>query len=213
MMNYNDTDILDTMIDFEAQNKLIESAYNDQLLYPFSMDTGRNLFRIAFEDRSGKVYMPEVPKHRAIYEDNTIARVCFADTVEGCFRAIPNGPCYVDDGSHSDPSVYRAHIYVHVPVVDRHFLRAIDDGLVVYPHVKLVPDNYLTQEVWVMDAVEVECIAEMYAWYDASNNRGFTEVDELPVCLELINCHFNDRDWLMKILFEHPDYVRAMYEL
>jgi hypothetical protein len=202
------------MIDFETQNKLrIENAYNDRLLCPFSMDTGRNLFRISFKDQSGKVYIPEIPIHRAVCEDNTIARVCFADTVEGCFRAIPDSPHYIDKGSYSDPSVYKAHIFVHVPVVNKHFLRAIDEGLVAYPHSKLVPDVYMTQEVWVMDYVEVKCIAEMYAWFDASDNPGFMDVNELPVCLELIDCYFNDQDWLTEILFKHPDYIRAMYEM
>ena len=213
MLDYIDHITTDVINDNRLQDYLINQAYKDRLLCPFSIDTGRNLFRIAFEDRSGKVYMPEVPKHRAVCEDNTIARVCFADTVEGCFRAIPDSPCYIDKGSYSDPSVYRAHIYVHTPVFNKRFLRAIDEGLVVYPHPKLVPDTHLTQEVWVMDTVEVECIAEMYAWYDASNNPGFTEVDELPVRLELTKYHFNDRDWLMEILFEHPDYVRTMYEV
>jgi hypothetical protein len=146
-------------------------------------------------------------------EDNTIERVCFADTVEGCFRAIPEGSRFIDRGQYLYPEVAHAHIYVHVPIFDNYFLRAIRDGFVAYPHTQLVPDSYITQEVWVMDSVTVKCVAEMYAWYDAKENPNFTSLDELPVRLELINCDYEDPDLFVDSLFEHPEYTLPMYEL
>lgn len=197
---------------YELNETLINRAYDDRLLDPFPLDS-RNLFRITFENRTGKLYVPDIPSHRAMCEDNTIERVCFADTVEGCFRAIPCGSRFIDRGQYLYPETAHAHIYVHVPVFDNYFLRAIKDGFVAYPHTRLVPDSYITQEVWVMDSVTVKCVAEMYAWYDAKENPNFTSLDELPVRLELINCDYEDPDLFVDSLFEHPEYTLPMYEL
>lgn len=197
---------------YELNETLISRAYDDRLLEPILPDSKR-IFRISFEDRTGKLYVPDIPRHRAMCEDATIERVCFADTVEGCFRAIPGCAQFIDHGIYSNPSVARAHIYVHIPVFDKYFLRSIKEGFVAYPHTQLVPDSYITQEVWVMDSVTVKCVAEMYAWYDAKNNPNFTSLEELPVCLELINCDYEDPDLFVDSLFEHPEYTLPMYEL
>lgn len=217
-MKYLDYTGLDPVIksdDMFINHELINHAYEDRLLEPFLLGK-RNIFRIAFEDRTGKIYEPEIPQHRAVGEDGSIARVCFADTVEGCFRAIPGGSKFVQKPSYFDPMVAAAHIYVHVPIFDNFFIRAIKQGFVAYPHTMLVPDAYLTQEIWVMDDVQVECIAEMYAWYDASYNPNFTTLEELPVRLELINYNFDggkNMDILIDDLFEHPEYTLPMYEM
>lgn len=217
-MKYLDYTGLDPVIksdDIFINHALINRAYEDRLLEPF-LPSEQNIFRISFEDRTGKIYEPAIPQHRAVGEDGSIARVCFADTVEGCFRAIPGCDHFIHKPSYSDSMIAAAHIYVHVPIFDNFFRRAIDEGLVAYPHTMLVPDAYLTQEIWVMDEVEVQCIAEMYAWYDASYNPNFTTLEELPVRLELIKYNFDgdkDSDILIDELFKHPGYTLPMYEL
>lgn len=194
----------------DNQCALINKAYDDRLLEPFVKE--RNLFRLSFENRNGKWYNPEVPCHRAVGEDATIARVCFADTIEGCFRAMPGCAKFIDGGMYKWPLVSHAHAYVHVPIFDDDLMEAMQSGLIAYPHNQLVPDTYMTQEVWIMNRVQVECVAEIHIWYDATGIPNYTSAEELPVRMELINCAVGDRGWILDSLFDHPDYTLPMYE-
>lgn len=197
-MIHNNTPYGDTPYE---QQMLINNAYNERLLEAFT--DKKTIFRISTEDMDCKLYRPEIPTNRAFGEDNTIERVCFADTIEGCFRAIPGSEVYANK---------RQTFYVHIPIYDDYFMGTIQDGLVAYPKAKLVPDTYLTQEVWVMDMVRVQCIAEIRAWYDASKNPNFYSVEELPVRMKLVNCKFGMRQWINECLNEHPEYTIPLYE-
>lgn len=194
------------MDDIYRQQILIDEAYDNNMLEVFPY-RHRNLFRLSFGDRTGKVYEPEIPLHRADGEDNTIARVCFADTIEGCFRAMPECGAFIN-GMMCRRSV-DSHIllYVHIPIFDEDFVHAAETGLVAYPNGRLVPDSHITQEVWVMDNVRVECVAKIRAWYDIAGWPDFGSVEDLPVGLELVECNPNDREWILDALQEHPAYV------
>ncbi len=206
-MTYNNSTWSDMT---DEQYMLINEAYKNQLLEAITEET--NIFRISPDNRDCKLYHPMIPPHRAIGEDDTISRVCFADTIEGCFRAIPGCGKYVDNGRYKWPLVTHSTFYVHVPIYDDLFMEAIQDGLVAYPNTKLVPDTYLTQEVWVMDNVRVKCVAEIRAWYDATKNPNFFSVEELPVRLELVEWSLGCQDWIKQCLWEHPEYTLPIYE-
>lgn len=207
LLDYIDVNTLIT----EKQYELIDKAYIDQLLEPFPFNE-KSLFRLSFADRTGKIYDPEIPQHRASWENDTIERVCFADTIEGCFRAIPGSGNFVQGGLYKWPATQPATMFVHVPVLTGSFMDAVRDGFVAYPHPQLVPDAYMTQEVWVMCPVRVECIAKIHIWYDATGNPDFSNLDELPVRTTLEWCNPGDEDLMLDSLFEHPDYAAPMYE-
>jgi hypothetical protein len=125
---------------------------------------------------------------------------------------MPGCARFVDGGMYKGPLVSHAHAYVHVPIFDVDLMEAMQSGLIAYPHNRLVPDAYMTQEVWIMNRVQVECVAEIHIWYDATVMPNYFSVEELPVRMELITCAEYDRGWILDSMFDHPDYTLPMYE-
>ena len=90
---------------------------------------------------------PHIPENAiSENEDTTIARVCFAETIEGCLSSLQH------------PGIY----FVYVPAEyifenDKH-----------YPSIYEVKDAEINKEIWVTRPVSVKCIgiinAQNYDW-------------------------------------------------
>ena len=90
-----------------------------------------------------------------------VARVCFADRIDGCLYSIfPNG-------------AYDAEFYVHVPGNEVKVYSTTKDD---------VYDSEITHELWVKEPVEMKCIGKIKVT-GVSNNKTKTidiESDKVP---------------------------------
>lgn len=76
-----------------------------------------------------------VPRRTLSTEDNTILRVCVADTINDCLCAL---------GGHDD-------VYCWGIANNKYSIYAIDPELVIQPSKKLVPDVEFTNEKWLVN--------------------------------------------------------------
>lgn len=94
-----------------------------------------HLYHISQIDLGSRVLMtPMVPKFKTQGEDNTIPRICCCTSIPGCIHAITNIPELIDTAKRLDLYVYEANV---------------DAKYIVQPSDKMLPDVWLTGEMWV----------------------------------------------------------------
>lgn len=85
-----------------------------------------------------KILTPKVPETAiSIYENITIQRVCFSDSIEGCLSALQDSP-------------EKYYVYILDQEIEKNDL--------YYPTVNEVRDAKYTHEVWILKEVKVKCI-------------------------------------------------------
>ena len=86
-----------------------------------------------------EVLVPLIPKCAIpMYEDTSIRRVCFSNSISGCLSALQD--------------IAGAEFYVYTP---------IEECDIIVPEPELVNDAHLTGEVWCLDRVKVICIGKI----------------------------------------------------
>lgn len=96
-----------------------------------------------------KILKPQIPKCiNPIIEDNTIARVCFSDSIDNCLSALL--PVFYKD------------IYIYKP---------IEKIKIKKPKISQVRDCKETKEVWCLNDVSVECIGKIHVIEELGKKR------------------------------------------
>ena len=94
-----------------------------------------HLYHISQIDLGSKILMqPKVPKFKTQREDNTIPRICCCTSIPGCIHAINNIPELIDMSKTLDLYAYEANV---------------DAKYIIQPSDKLLPDVWITGEMWV----------------------------------------------------------------
>ena len=94
-----------------------------------------HLYHISQIDLGSKILMqPKVPKFKTQGEDNTIPRICCCTSIPGCIHAINNIPELIDISKTLDLYAYEANV---------------DAKYIIQPSDKLLPDVWITGEMWV----------------------------------------------------------------
>lgn len=94
-----------------------------------------HLYHISQIDLGSRVLMqPMVPKFKTQGEDSTVPRICCCTSIPGCIHAITNIPELIDVAERLDLYAYEANV---------------DAKYIVQPSDKLLPDVWLTGEMWV----------------------------------------------------------------
>lgn len=94
-----------------------------------------HLYHISQIDLGSKILMqPKVPKFKIQGEDNTIPRICCCTSIPGCIHAINNIPELIDMSKTLDLYAYGAYV---------------DAEYIVQPSGDLLPDAWITGEIWV----------------------------------------------------------------
>lgn len=94
-----------------------------------------HLYHISQIDLGSKILMqPKVPKFKTQREDNTVPRICCCTSIPGCIHAINNIPELIDISKTLDLYAYEANV---------------DAKYIIQPSDKLLPDVWITGEMWV----------------------------------------------------------------
>ena len=94
-----------------------------------------HLYHISQIDLSSRVLMqPNIPKFKTRGEDNTIPRICCCTSIPACISAINNVPELISIAKTLDLYVYEANV---------------DAKYIVQPSDEILPDVWLTGEMWV----------------------------------------------------------------
>lgn len=121
------------------------------------------IYHISSENHNGETFEPRKYDNENVKNDmeRYVARVCFADRIDGCLYSIfPNG-------------AYDAEFYVHVPGNEVKVYSTTKDD---------VYDSEITHELWVKEPVEMKCIGKIKVT-GVSNNKTKTidiESDKVP---------------------------------
>lgn len=121
------------------------------------------IYHISSENHDGETFEPRKYDNENVKNDmeRYVARVCFADRIDGCLYSIfPNG-------------AYDAEFYVHVPGNEVKVYSTTKDD---------VYDSEITHELWVKEPVEMKCIGKIKVT-GVSNNKTKTidiESDKVP---------------------------------
>lgn len=83
-----------------------------------------------------KEFIPRIPNNTVNEEDESILRICFSDSIQGCIRAISGYP--KTDSGHVDVIVWK-HVFQNND--------DLYDWKYLYSH-NLVPDAAVTHEYW-----------------------------------------------------------------
>lgn len=104
------------------------------------------------ENKNLSKLTPRIPECAiSMYENVSIERICFSDSIDGCLSALQDCPC---------------KYYVYIPDEE------LDNDDIYYPTVDEVRDAKYTHEVWVMKEIKVRCLGkiESFMW-DSSKNH------------------------------------------
>ena len=102
----------------------------------------QKLYFVSGSNKDGATLIPRIPNNYMTkngYEDSTIPRVCFSESIDGCLIGLSKNL----DGEE---------LYVHIPV---------GDYKVIIPTTKQVPDVNLTKERWICEYVKIQCIGKI----------------------------------------------------
>ena len=99
------------------------------------------LYHLSVDNHDGETFHPRVPDSRQDDEDDKLNRVCFSNSMSGCFRAI-------FQMGYND-----VICYVHVPI-------NINPKHLYKPSEKLVCDVNYTNEHWYRKPVKMKCIGK-----------------------------------------------------
>ncbi len=106
--------------------------------------TGTILYHLSESNLDGKVLYPRIPNNFMTangYEDNTIKRISFSKSINGALVGI---------SSNLTGKIF----YVHIPD-SKYSVKSIDVTN------DMVPDASLTEEVWVISKVKLQCIGKV----------------------------------------------------
>jgi hypothetical protein len=92
---------------------------------------------------------PRIPDNnftRNGYENSTIPRICFSNTIDGCLAAIAD-------------NIKGATYLVYMPI--------IKEGMNIIGNEEIIDNNYvpdaiLTGETWITELVNVRCVGKIY---------------------------------------------------
>ena len=117
---------------------------------------------------------PRIPETAVpFYEDTEIPRVCFSESIDGALSAL-----------QGDEGIY----YVHVP-------KDISKCFIYKPTEKDVFDSICTNEVWVLNDVELVCIGII-------ENKGILSTTEYRMKYPPYDIfHYRKCDWIWKEKF------------
>lgn len=185
-----------------------------------------NLVHLSETNKDGVTLEPRIPDNfmtKNGYEDATIARVCFADTIGHALRAM-------------SMNLKDKVLYVHV---------VVDNQLQIKkPTTKQVPDSKLTGEYWSLFAVQLRCIgkikvsestgdglsyrygdntAELYDWNWSwvEKYKGFKHLSEATELISKVDCAgymvhelgFEDDLFLLPDTLEYPIFNASSVRL
>lgn len=100
------------------------------------------IYHISSENHDGETFEPRKYDNDNVKNDmeRYVARVCFADSIDGCLYSIfPNG-------------AYDAEFYVHIPGNEVKVYSTTKDD---------VYDSEITHELWVKEPVQMKCIGKI----------------------------------------------------
>lgn len=124
------------------------------------------LYHISYDKVRNNTFMPRVPKQRAPGEDKKIKRVCFSDSIEGCFSAMPQGGqslrgyLQICAKKGLPPFVYLYQLDEKIEKVERMSPKQIS---------RYCCDSLLTGENWILEKITIK-----------------------PRVIEIAEAHFND---------------------
>ncbi len=100
-------------------------------------------YRLTPRDISGKVLDPKVPSNFMTSigaEDNSTPRICVCPSIELCLLAVP---------------LKEQGMEYYVNMVD------VDEPTIMIPDSAQVPDQKITNETWIIEPVEMQCIGKI----------------------------------------------------
>lgn len=104
------------------------------------------MYHLSFENLDGKILQPRIPDNYLTavgYEENTIQRVCFSETISGALMSMHR--CLTDK-----------ILYVHKPLRTS---KTITNEEII--NKQYVPDAVYSKEIWVLEEVELEVIKKI----------------------------------------------------
>ena len=121
------------------------------------------IYHISSENHDGETFEPRKYDNENVKNDmeRYVARVCFADRIDGCLYSIfPNG-------------AYDAEFYVHVPGNEVKVYSTTKDD---------VYDSEITHELWVKEPVEMKCIGKIKVTGVSNNKTKIIDIesDKVP---------------------------------
>jgi hypothetical protein len=112
-------------------------------------------------DAKTKLFVPRIPEHRYVGEDDTIPRICFSDSILGCIKAIPDSY----DGIYN-----RLCLQEERGIPALFSVYSIDEGRLPKDIIRtpeqlqhLVPDALQTSEYWILNFT-LELPLYSYIW-------------------------------------------------
>ena len=112
-----------------------------------------------------KELTPRITTKPLSKENIGVYRVSAAPSIDACFRAVGIGAV-----ARSAEKVIKYYIYK---------LKLNKNIRVVKP-TNLVPDQYTTQEYWILDPVPVDCIGTITVWVDEETSKLKFDTSDMP---------------------------------
>lgn len=111
------------------------------------------LYHISTDLTHDGAFIPRIPDIRHDLEDGSINRICFADSIEGCFTAMPNGASQLNELNMMQHGLYK----LFTIDTDKYQLTEQDwiDCQTLYKR-GLVNDAIITGEYWVTKPIQVK---------------------------------------------------------
>lgn len=116
-------------------------------------------FHISFQDHKEGTWYPRIPAGSDVgkktkLSEPDIPRICFSETLEGCFRAIyPNVSQFFEQEKYP-----WMEFYVYSPLITNKTKLLSNNDLIKH---HFVHDAHITKEIWILNPVKVEKISKI----------------------------------------------------
>lgn len=95
------------------------------------------------------------------FEDTSIPRVCFSDSIDGCISALQ----------------YASRFFVYVP---------LGNPKLITPTVEQVRDAQFTHEVWSLEKVPVRCLGRVIATWDYKEEQYVVQIGSIKDVISVL---------------------------
>lgn len=143
------------------------------------------LYHVSFDLSHNGIFIPRVPTTLMRKEDNSIPRICFSKTIDGCFTAIPSGRIAYD---------YPFLLFeINTDDLNK------EDYLDTIQLLKYVPDAKYTDEVWITKQLTIRPtlnVIDDFEHYTSLALSMITKDELIDIVNEIItdynlDCHYS----------------------
>lgn len=162
----------------------------------------KKLYHVSLDFTQSGVFSPRIPVSRMESEDATTARICVADSIDGCLTASPFGAHYLSE------SLLETNDCVKIFVIDTEKL-GLTSSDVIFPENLYqsgqVDDAYLSGEHWILKEFTVPQEDQMVVQITGVDDTNWKPFITFEIRSELLRqgVDFEDFDELDEAYFNH----------